>query len=88
MFRCVRSATPYGRLSVLMVRLSAQNTTRGFGERLAGVRGTAVVRYRRVNTVTASWSPAAQFDTHGEDDIDTARVLHAADHRDQRFPGS
>jgi hypothetical protein len=26
------------RLSVLMVRLSAQNTPRGFGERLAGVR--------------------------------------------------
>jgi hypothetical protein len=43
---------------------------------------------------TAVFSPkpgriARQFDTHGEDDVvDTARDLHAADHRDQRFPGS
>lgn len=32
---------------------------------------------------------ARQFDAHGEDDVvDTARDLHPADHRDQRFPGS
>jgi len=32
---------------------------------------------------------ARQFRTHGEDGaVGTARDLHAADHRDQRFPGS
>jgi hypothetical protein len=32
---------------------------------------------------------ARRFGAHGEDTVaDTARALHAAGHRDQRFPGS